>query len=262
MPTTKAYYCNNYIFWIEKFKMHKVVVLVLLIFCHVSLGYSEDIKDPWEGFNRSIFQFNQSADKYLVEPVSKGYDFVVPDLVQEGIGNFFSNLSYPSNLISDLLQLNFTNAALHTSQFTVNTILGVGGLFDVADAIDLKPKRQDMALALQSFGLPAGPYLVIPFLGPSTVRDGIGVAIDMAIHPLTIPSYFGVRDRIAYNLSYGGRVLEFIDYRVKMDEALKASKEASLDYYLFMQSAYIQYREGLTKDSSDEDDLFDDDEDW
>jgi len=203
------------------------------------------IYDPIEPVNRGIFWFNDKLDIYALEPVAKAYDKVVPDPVQDGIGNFFSNLRFPSNFVSDLVQFRFGDAAKQTARFIVNSTVGLGGVMDVASHFGLEKQDQDFGLALASHGVGPGPYLVIPLLGPSNVRDGFGRIVDAGLSPLFyLGSIFDLTDNQALAWSLGLKTVDLIDQRADLLDAIKAAKESSLDYYLFIQSAYYQHRKG------------------
>jgi phospholipid-binding lipoprotein MlaA len=207
-----------------------------------------DIYDPWEPMNRGIFWFNDRVDVYVLEPVARGYDNVMPDAAQRGVGNFFKNLRYPSHLVSDIIQGKGQQALEHTGQFLINTTLGVVGIFDVAESFGLSPKEEDFATALASYEVPAGPYLVIPFIGPSNVRDGVGLLVDTVLNPLYWLSFAGGSSDVETPVTVGLTTLKFVDIRAGLLDAVETAKGASLDYYLFMQGAYYQYRDGLLKD--------------
>ncbi len=210
----------------------------------------EEITDPFEGMNRGIFWFNERVDRYFLAPIAEGYDYVVPDPIQKGVGNFFENLSYPKYLVSDLVQLKFSEAASHTGRFLINTTLGVGGIFDIAKDLGLEREEEDFGIALAYHGVPSGPYLVLPLLGPSNVRDAVGKVVDTLVHPFMILSYTDVRAGITDPIAYGGRGLDIVQTRVDFDEAIKAGRESSFDYYLFLQGAYTQYRRGVLYDGN------------
>lgn len=204
--------------------------------------------DPIEPVNRGIFWFNDKADIYVLEPVARGYDYIVPAPMQDCIGNFFNNLRYPAYLVSDLVQLKFTQAAEHTGRFLLNTVVGMAGLVDVASHWGLKEHEEDFGTALAYHGVPPGPYLVLPFLGPSNLRDGFGRLVDGFLHPLYYTGSVGASERQALAIGVGSRALDLIDQRANMFEAIKAAKESALDYYLFVQSAFYQHRQGLVED--------------
>lgn len=148
-----------------------------------------EIYDPFETVNRGTFWFNDQVDIYLFEPIARGYRFVLPKPVRKGVSNFFSNLRAPVNLVNDILQLNFSEAADETGRFLINTTIGIGGLLDVASGdFGLEKGYNDFGLTFASYGVPAGPYIVIPLLGPSTLRDLTGKVPDTLTHPTMYPT--------------------------------------------------------------------------
>jgi phospholipid-binding lipoprotein MlaA len=210
-----------------------------------------EVSDPIEGFNRGVFWVNDQLDIFVLEPVARGYDHVTPEFVQTGVGNFFENLGYPKYFVSDLVQLKFEEAAQHTGRFVVNTILGLGGLFDVATGFGLPAEREDFGIALAYHDVPAGPYLVLPILGPSNLRDGFGKIVDYFLDPITI---FGRTSQASTNtklaITTGARTLDLVDTRAGLLDAIKTAKESSVDYYLFVQGAYYQHRRGILYDGN------------
>ena len=136
------------------------------------------ISDPWEGFNRTMYRFNYRFDKYVFLPVVSGYKAVTPDLVETGIHNFFNNIREISTLYNSIFQLNFTKTYQTTGRFITNTTVGLLGLFDVATSIGIPKHQEDFGQTLGYWGVDGGPYLVLPLLGPSTLRDGVGGLID------------------------------------------------------------------------------------
>lgn len=227
----------------------------------LALRAEDEIDDPYESVNRNIFWFNDKVDVNLLEPIASGYDEVTPTVVRTGVHNFFANLRYPMYLLSDVVQLKFTQAAEHTGRFLINTTIGLFGLIDVAEHVGLEDHREDFGIALAYHGVPPGPYIVLPFLGPSNVRDAFGTLVDFAVDPIVIFGFSnvdaGTRDKITYPLS----TLRFIDLRAGLLEAVEAAKSSSVDYYLFMQSAYYQHRKGVLYDGNVPDQELDDLED-
>jgi phospholipid-binding lipoprotein MlaA len=147
-------------------------------------GYADntminEYDDPWEGFNRRMYYFNAKADQYVLLPVVNGYKAITPDILERGISNFFSNLGEIPVFINSLLQAKPGVAAETFSRFAVNTTVGVFGLFDVATPIGLNEQNEDFGQTLGVWGISSGPYLVLPLLGPSSLRDAAGAAIDM-----------------------------------------------------------------------------------
>ncbi len=209
--------------------------------------FEDEIHDPLESMNRGIFWFNDQFDIYLLGPVARGYDSIAPEVVQTGIGNFFSNLSYPKYLLSDIVQGKFSQAGSHTARFVINTTIGVLGFMDFATDMGFEDHKEDFGIALAYHEVPAGPYIVLPLLGPSNLRDGIGRLVDILVDPFTIWSYT-TNDSAVFTASITAKVIDTIDTRAKLEDTLKTAKESALDYYLFMQSAYYQYRRGVLYD--------------
>ncbi len=136
--------------------------------------------DPFEGVNRAILNFNFKLDDYVVEPAAKGYRAVVPSPVRQGFGNFFSNLWVPNTILNDLLQGKFSYAAQDFSRFFINSTIGVLGIFDVASRLDIPKHREDFGQTLAVWGVESGPYLVLPLLGPSNLRETVGLIPEYA----------------------------------------------------------------------------------
>lgn len=144
-----------------------------------------DPADPWEGFNRKVFVFNDVLDRYALKPVATGYRTITPDPLQQGVGNFFSNLGEIRTTLNSLLQGKPANAGRSTSRFLVNSTMGFGGLFDIASRMDVEADDEDFGQTLATWGWQDSRYLVLPLLGPSTLRDTSGLPADMAAYPVT-----------------------------------------------------------------------------
>ncbi len=233
-----------------KSKLVRFLFVLGITFASAGNLRAERAWDPIESVNRGIFSFNDTMDVYVFEPVAKGYDSVMPEFAKTGVSNFFSNLRYPVNLVSDLIQLRFGQALTHTGRFVVNSTIGVAGLVDVASDLGLEKKEEDFGLALARLGMPAGPYLVLPFLGPSNIRDGIGTCADTALDPIYWVSFSDLSSDAEWAISGGTTAVKFVNKRASMLEAIKAAKESAVDYYLFVQSAYYQYRTGEIYDGN------------
>ena len=205
----------------------------------------EEVCDPLEDMNRGIFWFNDKADRYVLEPVARGYDWAMPDRAQRSVSNFFRNLRYPRYLVSDIVALEFGQALKHTGRFFVNTTFGVLGLFDVATDWGLPENENDFGLALASHGVGPGAYLMLPVMGPSNVRDAVGSAVDFVLDPFTILGFTDVRAGIVDPVSIGATGVKTVNTRSSLIEAIDTARESSLDYYLFVQGAYYQHRWGL-----------------
>lgn len=190
--------------------------------------------DPYEGFNRSMYSFNMNLDKYLFKPVSDGYKFVTPDFMEVGVSNFFTNLKGINVVLNDVLQGKFQQGASDAGRFMTNTTLGVAGLVDVASEFGLKNNVEDFGQTLAVWGVDEGAYLVLPIMGPTTVRDGGGLIVDKAANPGTyVP---------------GTGILEGINDRANAEGALNFINEAALDPYVFTRESFLQYRRHLVND--------------
>ncbi|TXL23464.1 ABC transporter, partial [Methylococcaceae bacterium HT2] len=149
-----------------------------------------DPVDPWESMNRGILSFNDEVDKYVLKPVAKGYQWITPEFADIGISNFFSNLKDIGVSVNDFLQAKPKQASMDAARFVVNTTVGIAGFVDVATMIDLPKHEEDFAQTLAVWGVPRGPYFVMPFYGPSSVRGVGGYLGDTALHPLTYTFLF------------------------------------------------------------------------
>jgi phospholipid-binding lipoprotein MlaA len=235
--------------------LKKIVIVTLVLSLSAcaaanSKRVPDPVSDPLEPINRKIFWFNDKADVYILEPIAQAYHDVLPDPVEHSVSNFFSNLRSPVRFVSQLIQLKFVDAAEVAGRFVVNTTLGGLGLFDPATDMGLEKNEDDIGIALGYHGVPEGPYLVIPFLGPSNLRDAVGRVGNFFLDPLVIAESVGEdssgKDAVLLSL-YG---LDIVQTRASLLEAIKTGKESSLDYYLFAQGAYHQYRLGLIYDGN------------
>lgn len=208
----------------------------------MSQAASED--DPWEGFNRPIFRFNDTVDSYALKPIAQGYRAVTPQFVEDGVHNVFGNIGDVGNLANNLLQGKLHNAGVDTSRLIFNTTFGLLGFFDVAKHMGLRKSDEDFGQTLGVWGLDSGPYLVIPFLGPSTVRDAAGRVPDSFLQPYPYMDHVPTR-----NVTMG---VEVIDTRANL---LQAERLISGDKYIFIRNAYLQSREFKVKDGEVEDDF-------
>jgi phospholipid-binding lipoprotein MlaA len=189
--------------------------------------------DPFEPANRVIFNFNDGVDRYVAVPVAKGYQKVTPQPLRTAVSNFFSNLGDLSNAANNLLQLKITDATEDIVRFAFNSTFGLGGLLDWATPAGLPKHHQDFGLTLGHWGVPSGPYLVLPLFGPSTVRDSMGLIVDVKFNPL---NYIEPATR---NPLY---VLQFVSTRSDLLGASNLLEQAALDKYSFVRDAYSQQR--------------------
>ncbi len=201
--------------------------------------------DPYEGFNRTMFNFNDSLDSYLFEPIVDGYKWITPDILETGVSNVFTNMKGISVVINDILQGKFNQGAQDTGRFLINSTVGIGGIFDIATHAGLEQNDEDFAQTLAVWGVPRGPYLVLPVLGPATVRGIPGAVVDTAANPV---SY----------LSWPVAAMAALERRASEDGSLQFIDEAAVDPYVFTREAFIQHREYLAADGKveyDGDDL-------
>lgn len=187
--------------------------------------------DPWEGFNRAMFSFNDGLDTYALKPVSQGYKAVMPDMAEKGVSNFFENLADVGTMINNLLQGKFENAGQDLARISFNSTFGLAGLIDVASPMGIEKHEEDFGQTFATWGADSGPYLVLPFFGPATVRDGLGMIPDSLVDPVR-----HVDDNGARNALYVTRV---IDQRAQL---LESEKLISGDKYTFIRDAYLQKR--------------------
>jgi len=250
-----------------------LLILTLLSAC-ATIDGPTDPKDPFESYNRAVYKFNDKLDKYVLKPVAEGYDTITPNPVQKGISNFFSNLDDVIVLINDLLQLKLTQAASDTGRIIVNTTFGLFGLIDWASDINLNKHHEDFGQTLGYWGTPSGPYFMLPFFGPSTIRDTSGLVVDTTyFNPLYRELHKGFpppsRDGESAVLNDTGAmsmsVLKIIDNRAKLLKAEKILDEAALDRYTYIREAYFQSRQNKVYDGQppedtefNEDELFED----
>lgn len=199
--------------------------------------------DPWQGVNRKIFTFNDRLDEWVLEPVAKGWDYVAPEPVERSIGNFFSNLRFPVNLVNNLLQGKGVEGAKTLGRFTVNTLLGAGGFLDPASDLGLGPEEEDFGQTLGVWGVPSGPYLVLPLLGPSSLRDAPALGVDSvtAITPFFIDTF----------ILAGARIIDVVNTRARFLSEVAEAKAAALDFYTFVRSAYVQRRQAQVEDRAE-----------
>jgi len=199
------------------------------------------VTDPLEGFNRAVFVFNDKFYMYGLKPIAKGYARVVPTFARKGVKSFFNNLLFPIRFVNDLLQGKGEAAGMEFSAFFINTTLGFGGLNDFAQKyVDMRLQDEDFGQTLGSYGIGNGFYLMLPILGPSSLRDTVGRAGDWFINPI---NYAQPRE-----LSWGASGLETVNWTSFHIGEYEAFKKASIDPYTAMRNAYIQNRNALVKD--------------
>lgn len=240
----------------QKKLMPPLGFLVLLTTLGGCATVANDPKDPYEEWNRGVQSFNDNLDDYAMKPVAKGYRWITPSFVDQGVTNFFGNIRDIGVTINDLLQCKIAQTGMDGSRFLVNSIAGIGGLVDVASLIDLPKHNEDFDQTLGVWGVPMGPYLVLPFFGPSSPRGVGGLVGDAAMNPISyIDSGIITGSLFALNAA---------DLRADNLDTEKIASEAAVDRYSFFKSAYFQQREYLIHDGNLPEgvDLLDLDEDF
>lgn len=213
----------------------------------------KDARDPWEGWNRGVQTFNDHVDDYVMKPVATGYNWIMPDFADQAATNFFSNLDDIGVVTNDVLQGKFAQSAKDSARFLVNTTAGVGGLIDIGSRMDLPKNNEDFDQTLGYWGLPTGPYLVLPFFGPSSPRGVFGIVGDAAMNPLTYVGFYLNPEWLGAAVSVGGGALKIIDARSDLLGMEKVATEAALDRYEFFKNAYFSRRHYLVNDGKVED---------
>lgn len=198
-------------------------------------------EDPWEGFNEKMFNFNREVlDRFLLKPIATGWDFVFPDVVQRGFRNMFDNLRVVRRVVNNTLQLKLAGAGTELARFTINSTIGLAGFFDIAkDGFGIEQKDEDTGQTFGTWGMGPGPYLVLPFLPPLTVRDGIGYALDGAMFPA---SYF-----LPWWSALAGTVTETVNERSLNLDRFERVTESTVDLYGAVRNAYLQRRAAAIK---------------
>jgi len=227
-----------------------VVGALLLGGCATSMDANP--KDPWEPMNRKVFALNDSVDQAVVRPVAVAYKDYTPVLAQKGINNFFGNLRDVWSTVNSAFQLKVGETAELAGRVLVNTTVGVVGLFDVATPMNLNKHREDFGKTLGYWGVPSGPYLVMPFFGPSTLRDASGFVVDVKLNP----TYRDIKNVRVRNSLY---VINAVDVRKGLLGVEDNLNSIALDRYSFIRDAYLQRRlyeiyDGNPPDTDDADD--------
>lgn len=203
---------------------------------------AEDPRDPWQSYNRAMFSFNSDVDNAFIKPTAKAYRFVTPEPLDDGITNFFNNVADATSAVNNVLQFKLSRAGSDAGRVVVNSTVGFAGFFDVASNLGLPSYKEDFGQTLGYWGFNAGPYLVLPILGPSSVRDGFGWAGDIALDP-----FFSINKNEVY---WGFVALRVVDRRADLIDAGDLMEEAALDPYAFVRDAYLQRRRSLVHDGN------------
>jgi len=233
-----------------------LIFIVSLTGC-ATLDGPENPDDPFERYNRSMFAFNDAIDRAAIKPIAKGYDFIMPSFASKGVSNFFSNIDDILVFVNNLLQFKFNDAAATSARFIYNTTFGLLGFIDVAKHMDLPKQNEDFDQTLAVWGVPSGPYVVLPILGPQTIRGTTGYLVDSI--------YFDpVFNSLETEESLAALAIKFIDVRASL---LKASNilETTPDQYAFTRDAWLARRQFLIYDGNppeefSDEELFEDDD--
>ena len=198
--------------------------------------------DPFESYNRAMFSFNDGLDEYILRPVAEGYDAVLPSPVKTGVSNFFSNLGDIFVILNDILQFKFKQAVEDTSRFIFNSTIGLYGLIDVSTEFGLPKHNEDFGQTLATWGVGDGPYVVLPFFGPRTMRGTAGFVVESTYDPV-----YKIKNDDAM---WGTVALRAVDDRYKLLRASRIVDQAALDKYSFVRDAYLQHRKNLVYDGN------------
>ncbi len=207
--------------------------------------------DPWSGWNHGAQKFNDKIDQYVLKPVAKGYQFITPKFLNDGITNAFSNVNDIGVTFNDLFQMKLSQGSQDAGRFLINTTAGIGGFVDVANKLDLPKHKEDFGQTLGYWGIPSGNYLILPFWGPSSPRDTAGLIGDAFLNPLTYISIFGSSTVNA--ITAGTKALDIVDRRDELMTNEKILNEGAVDRYDFLKNSYQQNREYLIKDGREDD---------
>ncbi len=223
-------------------KILPLPLCILLLSGCATTAEPEHNPDPFEGLNRAIFEFNDSIDELVLKPVAEGYEAAMPEPLNNSVSNFFNNLDDVLVILNDILQLKFGQTLSDIGRFTLNSSFGLFGLFDVATPLNLPKHNEDFGQTLGRWGVGSGPYLVLPLLGDSTLRDSVGLVTDWQVDPVG-----QIEGRPA---RWGAITLESIDTRASLLRASRILDTAALDRYTFRRDAYLQRRNSLVYDGN------------
>ena len=215
------------------------LAILLLIFISSCSTTSASKNDPLEPMNRAIFGFNEVVDNNILKPAANTYKYITPDPIETGISNFFSNAGEVSTIANDVLQLKFDQAGHDLARFSINTTIGILGVFDVASSMGFKKNREDFGQTLGYWGMPQGPYLVIPFFGASSFRDAPSLYADQQMSPI---------EKLHNKEELALTTLNIVDIRARLLRATRILDTAAKDKYIFIRESYLQQREVLVND--------------
>ena len=230
-----------------RFYLFNMILCIFFMSCTTTQIEITEPGDPWERSNRSVHSFNSSLDDWFLKPVAETYDFVTPNFIQTGISNIFSNIGSISSSLNNLFQGKLVGFSTELSRVVINSTLGIYGLFDVASQFGIEPDREDLGQTFGYWGVSSGPYMVVPFYGPTTVRDFSSILPEIYISP-SIP------DDVSARLAAAS--LNVINIRSSL---LNVSDLSGNDQYSFYRDAYLQRREYEISDGKLDESFFEDD---
>jgi len=225
--------------------VRRLVFALLIVNC--TTGFAND-EDPWEGFNRGVFVFNEFFDKYFLKPIAQTYDWLTPKYVDDHITNVYENLQEVGIFLNDVLQGKLKDASTDAGRLLVNSTVGVAGIFDVATQMGLEKNEEDFGQTFGKWKIGAGPYIVLPIFGPSTLRDAIGRVPDAFALPQRYIDHVPTRNSV-----YGVDLVDTRSDLLQFEELIQGDK------YSFIRDAYLQRRKFLIADGDIEDDFTSDD---
>lgn len=233
--------------------LHKFLLpAALLVSACAPAPTADSVQDPYENVNRSVHAFNKGIDRAFLRPASKGYGTVVPAPVRQGVNNFAENLEGPGDVVNNLLQGRIGNAGQNTLVFLTNTIMGVGGIFNAADAIGIPRKPTDFGETLHVWGAGEGNYVELPFFGPSTERDAVGRVVDVGLNPLRY-----VLQPPESDVATAAEVFSVIGERSRYSETVDSVLYDSADSYAQARLLYLQNRRFELGQTTSDDDFLD-----
>ena len=221
------------------------LVVFTLALNSIKVSASDD--DPLEPMNRVIFNFNEVVDDNILEPIAKGYRYVTPDPVENSVTNFFNNLGEINTIVNSALQMKLDKTVSSSSRLVINSTVGVLGLFDVASSLGIPRHKEDFGQTLGFYGIPSGPYLVLPFFGPSSFRDAPGFYADVMIEKNISPVYTETHHEERQVI----QATNVIDTRANLLKATKILDTAAKDKYIFLRESYLQRRAKMITDGKD-----------
>lgn len=226
-------------------RLIKQTILIFMLAMLASGCATTTNPDPLEGINRGVYKFNDVTDRYVAKPVATAYKTVTPSPVRKGVNNFFSNLKTITTVLNDLLQLKFTKAFSDAGRFVINSTFGIAGFIDVANMDNVDYQPEDFGQTLGHYGVGNGAYLVLPFVGPSTVRDFAGRVVDTS----TSDALSVIHNKGHIRSHNQARFMQLLDTRTALLDASDIADDASLDPYAFMRDAYLQRRASQVQDN-------------